>query len=207
MIFIPEHNLQKIDKMLLDFIWNSKPAKVKHTTIIAPISDGWLLGMVDLYNVHLASKISWIKWLHDPTNAKWKTVMLKMMNVNLDILNTKCDFLTTNKFLTFYSQVLKVWQQIYCFTPHEIVNKFILYHNNIKIGNTILDQNYINSPNIKILDILYINYQFLSLRQLNITLRLDLEQIKYNSFIYAIPPNWNKTLKKLQKKISRTSQD
>ena len=72
--------------MLLDFLWNSKPAKVKRTTIIAPITDGGL-GMVGVYKVHLASKISWIKRLYDPTNAKWKKVMLKMMNVNLDILN------------------------------------------------------------------------------------------------------------------------
>ena len=197
MIFIPEHILQKIDKMLLDFLWNSKPAKVKRTTMIAPITDGGL-GMVDVFKVHLASKISWIKRLHDPTNAKWKKVMLKMMNVNLDILNKKCDFVTSNKIPPFYSQVLKAWQQISCCapnTPHEIVNEYILYNNKIKIGNKILDKKYINSPNLKILDVLDNNYLFLSLRQLNTTLGLDLEQMKYNSLISAIPPSWKKSIK------------
>ena len=34
MIFIPEQILNKIYKLLLDFLWNSKPAKVKCSTII-----------------------------------------------------------------------------------------------------------------------------------------------------------------------------
>ena len=86
MIFIPENILKKIDTMLFDFLWNSKPAKIKRTTIIAPVSEGGL-GMVDVYNVHLASKINWIKRLHDPSEAKWKSVMLKMMNIKIDMLN------------------------------------------------------------------------------------------------------------------------
>lgn len=58
--------------MLLDFAGNSKPAKVrKRSTIIAPVSEGGL-DMVDIYNVHSASKVSWMKRLH----AKWKKVML-----------------------------------------------------------------------------------------------------------------------------------
>ena len=70
--------------MLFDFLWKSKPAKIKLTTIIAPISEGGL-GMVDVYNVHLASKINWIERL--PSEAKSKSVMLKMMNVKIDMLN------------------------------------------------------------------------------------------------------------------------
>ena len=57
-IFIPDHIPQKLDKMLLDFISNSKSAKVKKSTIIAPVSKGE--GMIDIYKVHSASKVSWI---------------------------------------------------------------------------------------------------------------------------------------------------
>ena len=48
MIYIPENILQKIDKILFDFLWSSKPAKIKRSTIIAPIEEGGL-GMVDVY--------------------------------------------------------------------------------------------------------------------------------------------------------------
>ena len=79
-------------------------------------------------------------------------VMLKMMNVKLDMLNKKCDFPPINKIPMFYSQVLKAWQQISGYipnTPQEIVNEY----NNIKIGNKIIDLKYLNSQNLKILDI------------------------------------------------------
>ena len=78
MIYIPDNILQKLDKMLLDLVWNSKSAKVKRSTIIAPVAEIGL-GMVDIYKIHATSKLSWIKRLHDQTDAKWKTVMLKQM--------------------------------------------------------------------------------------------------------------------------------
>ena len=96
MIYIPENILKKIDKLLFDFLWSSKPAKIKRTTIIAPIEEGGL-GMVDVYNVHMASKISWIQRLNDISKAKWKTVMLKLMKTDLSIINKKME--VTNKFI------------------------------------------------------------------------------------------------------------
>ena len=48
MIYIPEQVLKKIDKILIDYLWNSKPAKIKRSTIIALISEGGM-GMIDRY--------------------------------------------------------------------------------------------------------------------------------------------------------------
>ena len=42
MICIPENSLQNIDKILFDFLWSSKPAKIKRNTIIAPVEEGGL---------------------------------------------------------------------------------------------------------------------------------------------------------------------
>ena len=56
---------------MFDFLWSSKPAKIKRTTKIEPIEEGGF-GMVDVFNVHMASKISWIKRLNDTSEAKWK---------------------------------------------------------------------------------------------------------------------------------------
>ena len=55
MIYIPEQ-VKKIDKILFDYLWSSKPAKIKRSTIIAPITEGGM-GMIDLYYPQLASKI------------------------------------------------------------------------------------------------------------------------------------------------------
>ena len=40
MIHIPDQILKKIDKILFDYLWNSKPAKIKRLTIIAPVGEG-----------------------------------------------------------------------------------------------------------------------------------------------------------------------
>ena len=197
MIYIPENILQKLDKMLLDFVWNSKPAKVKRSTIIAPVAEGGL-GMVDIFKVHAASKVSWIKRLHDQSDAKWKTVMLKQMKLNKNLLNKKTDLTFIGKIPPFYRQILNAWQQVIYFEPIssvEIVNEYILYNTNIKIGTKILNENYINIPNLKILDILDNNYNFLTYRELKEKTNSNLTQMKYNSLFSAIPANWKKIIK------------
>ena len=62
MVFILENTLKEIDKMLLKFLWNNKPAKIKRNTIIAPIKEGGL-NMVDVFAVHSAAKCGWLKRL------------------------------------------------------------------------------------------------------------------------------------------------
>ena len=56
MLYVPEKIIKKIDQILLTFLWDNKPAKVKKSTIIAPIDQGGL-NMVDLNAVNKAAKI------------------------------------------------------------------------------------------------------------------------------------------------------
>ena len=42
MIVIPDTILKRLDNLFFDFLWDSKPAKVKMSTIIAPIKHGGL---------------------------------------------------------------------------------------------------------------------------------------------------------------------
>ena len=60
MIYVSEKTLMEIDKIFFKFLWNGKPAKIKETTIIAPICEGGL-GMIDIHAVHTAAKCSWLK--------------------------------------------------------------------------------------------------------------------------------------------------
>ena len=45
------------------------------------------MGMVDVFAIHHASKISWIKRLYSPDQAKWKNIMLQSMKTNYTLLN------------------------------------------------------------------------------------------------------------------------
>ena len=95
--------------------------------------------------------------MHDPTDAKWKVVMLKLMKIDLGMLNKKFDYSTINKILTFYSQILKAWQQTACYIPNtqqEIVRIYFVqqqYQNRkqdtrqkIHKSNKLKDTGYIN---------------------------------------------------------------
>ena len=69
MIYIPESTIERIDKMLLNFLWDNKTAKIKKLTTIAAIEDGGL-GMIDVHEVHRPAKCGWIKRIHDNTQSK-----------------------------------------------------------------------------------------------------------------------------------------
>ena len=60
--YCPHYILQKIDKLFLELWWDGKPAKVKRSTIIANYYNGGLK-MPDIFAVHTAAKIKWIKKL------------------------------------------------------------------------------------------------------------------------------------------------
>ena len=111
MIYVQEKTLIEIDKIFFKFLWNGKPAKIKKTTIIAPVNEGGL-GMIDIHAVHAAAKCSWLKRLYNPIDAKWKKSMWHMLNVNENILNKNynmeiCKGQKANFTPKFYSYGLK----------------------------------------------------------------------------------------------------
>ena len=105
------------------------------------------MGMIDIYYAHLASKINWIKRLYDSSTTKWKTVTLKIRKTYLHKLNRKYNY-NISKIPHFYQQVLEAWIQVSNFkrtNVHEILNEYIMYNNEIKMGNTILDEKFMSS--------------------------------------------------------------
>ena len=80
MIYISDKVVKKIDELVYNFLWNSKPPKIKKSTIIAPIKEGGL-GMIDTQTIHQSAKISWIKRLLQPNDSKWNYFMLFMLNI------------------------------------------------------------------------------------------------------------------------------
>ena len=66
--------LQKVNKLLFDFLWNGKGDKIKRTVIIKDY-DEVSLKMIDINTFNLSLKVSWIKKYLDQTNGGiWKFV-------------------------------------------------------------------------------------------------------------------------------------
>ena len=90
MIYIPESTIERIDKMLFNFLWDNKTAKIKKLTTIAAIEEGEL-GMIDVHEVHRAAKCGWIKRIHDNTQSKWKITTQCMLAISVHALNKNLD--------------------------------------------------------------------------------------------------------------------
>lgn len=58
-LVIPEHFIKQIEKIIFDFIWDGKPAKIKKSTIIGEKKQGGLK-MIDFNILNKALKVAWI---------------------------------------------------------------------------------------------------------------------------------------------------
>ena len=117
MITIPELTLKQLDKIFFDYLWDSKPAKIKRSTIIAPIEQGGL-DMIDVFAIHSVAKCSWIRRLFDKTNSKCKTTFLNLLNLDKNMLNKNLDIKIVAQCKTnFHKQVLSSWISIHGTEP------------------------------------------------------------------------------------------
>ena len=180
---------------------NKKYAKVKHTTIIAPIEKGGL-GMVDIYAVHTASKCSWIRRLYNNSESKCKHSTWSMLNFEPHLLNKNCTTYELKKHCKtkFHKQMIEEWIKLNTSVPktgEEMLNQFIIYNQYIKIGKEIIPSRYFDPMdcNIQLNDILDVNGNMFSKNILNTKLKKQLSTIQYNSLITSIPRKWKKIIK------------
>ena len=106
MVYKPESTIERIDKMLFNFLWDNKTAKIKKLTTIAAIEDGGL-GMIDVHEVHRAAKCGWIKRIHDNTQSKWKIMTQYMLAISVHALNKNLNKKVIKECKSeFHSQIL-----------------------------------------------------------------------------------------------------
>jgi hypothetical protein len=121
-INIPQIAINKYNKMITNFIWNDKPAKIKYTTLIAPIAQGGLQ-LQDLETKIEANKITWIKNI---MNKEIKTPWKAYLQSNLFDLISEIPYHNIQNFdelnITdkFYNDMFKVWSKFNYSEPKNI---------------------------------------------------------------------------------------
>ena len=174
--------------------------KIKKSTIIAPIKEGGL-GIIDTHSIHQAAKISWIRRLFQTTDAKWKTLMLHMLNIDKQTLNKNPGVQISNKAKTSYhTQILKAWYTLIDYPPktvYDILNQYIANNQYIKIqGKPITNQTFkINLDNLKVHHLVNKQGNFLS-RELLIT-KFNFKPLQILSLQSSIPKVWKEKLKNI----------
>ena len=72
-LVIPEHFIKQIEKIIFDFIWDGKPAKIKKSTIIVEKKQGGLK-MIHFNILNKPLKVAWIPCLQSRSDASWKII-------------------------------------------------------------------------------------------------------------------------------------
>ena len=73
-LHIPHHYIEKINKIMFNFIWDGKPPKIKRKTIIIAKKKHGGLKMCDFAIMEKALKIAWINRFQNQSSALWKII-------------------------------------------------------------------------------------------------------------------------------------
>ena len=113
---VPENFSKRVDKTILDFIWDNKPHKIKTKTLIGDRNVGGLK-MSEFESMNKALKASWVRRFNTEGNAPWKIIpnyMTRHLGGFKFLLSCsyKTKELSLKNIPCFYSEILNCWEMI-----------------------------------------------------------------------------------------------
>jgi hypothetical protein len=198
---LPEWAIKRYNEIMMKFLWDNKPAKVKYTTLISPISEGGL-GLQDLRTKALASKLKWLKALIDQdVDHPWKHYIISKFKLDIrQVLLHNKDSLDYPMFYDpFYRELFNLWSTLHKHDPvngEQVCSQSICYNSFLKVGDKLISQHQWNHENIKyIQDILNNDGTIMSQLELQKKYSVTINTLFYNSLRASIPLKWKKLLK------------
>jgi len=200
----PETFFKDLDKVLYQFIWNSKIDRIKRKTLIGTYINGGL-NMVDCASQCKALKLKWLyKILHCKDEIEeefWLHWVTKNIpNIDIDYL-LKCninrmDMGKVIKFKkgSFWYEIFTEWSYLnYDKNPiskAEIMHQNIWYNSNIKVGKQLLFNKKLYNKGLKYIKDIVIDNRFLTVLELNEKYNVTICFLEYGGIINALPSSW-----------------
>ena len=197
MLYTPPYVLDKLKKLILNFLWNNKPSRVKYETMIANIKDGGLK-LPDITSFHNAQKIFWIKRLQT-SEGKWKKIFFVLSSLNCLLLDHKLQVsdISTCKIGSFHHQVLNCWYDIKSLQPLtmiELYNKYVFMNKYILVNNAPLTPRMLGMSdellNLKIIDLLDEEKKLIPAKNFKRKFKCKATILDLQCLISAIPVTW-----------------
>ena len=134
--------LTELKKIHKDFIWESKKAKVKHSTLISDYKDGGLRD-IDINCKIKALQLSWLRRFFDSNYHPWKNIPSHIFSKispcsSLFYPNFMLNATVDVKIPVFYSNILSFWSEVSTLPPYtasSILSESIWHNNLLRIGN------------------------------------------------------------------------
>ena len=198
--WIDERILDDMQRVIKDFIWNKKKAKVAHNILRLPVKQGGLR-IVDLKVKHQALIIQWVqKAIKDSymsaalENNIATPLQHKIWKCNIKVDNA-VQVIGEDK--TFWSGLFVQWCRYNYHevkTSNAVKEQYIWFNSHIKIGQKMCYNASMYTSNIKKIKDLMVENDFCSFATIR-ERQIDINWLDYTGIIAAIPTKWKKLLK------------
>lgn len=206
---------QRLKKCFLDFLWEGKPARIAHNTILGAVEKGGL-GLMDVEQRKNAMRVKIVKkYLNEENKTEWKKTMKFFLNkcggfnMGDGILWMKTKIWMTEGLPVFYREVFNAWGRFLSrieYDPHgreNILNQPLFLNNNIlKQGKEIFFKKWMEVGITRVRDVLYeFKEGFLPTQYVVDAMEVAKEEYskqeitnKYEIIKNAIPKEWIKRI-------------
>jgi len=202
--------LNIIEKELIQFIWNYKPAKIR-STILKNRKDLAGAGMIDLEVKENCMKLCWLKRLYE-CSGSWKQVVLDAINITEEIVEyflhgniIKSDLPRNLLNLPLWQEIFVFWCKINYKTSDEIYNineildSNLWFNTNLNINNKLTFWPHWYKSGIRTISNLLntASGKFYTWPELVIKYDITDSFLHYYSILSAIPKRWKLIIKEL----------
>ena len=204
----PKEVIQKLNSEIFSFIWDSKPDKIKRSTLYRDYKNGGLR-MINLECFLNSLKASWMKRIFDDesTSTLWKSFYKQKLDsfgnklvLESNLKENDCTQISKNN--KFLKNILSAWCKInYKETPSTCISKQIIWNNSyIKCDNNIIYYKEWHEKGIKYIEHIYYDYRsntFYNFDNLQNLYNLNTTDfLKYHQIINNIIEGWKRLLKR-----------
>ena len=207
----PKHFFIEFERLIFDFIWSGKKAKIKKSILYASKNEGGL-DVPHLLSQDKAAKISWLHRIvrrpHDDAVVNLVDYLFKgKLKFILTCNFSKNDCNVFENLPCFWIDVIQAWADFNFHNPmdiKQIISQSLWYNSHIKIENTPVFYKYWYEKNINyIYDIIKQDkdsFRFLSLEEINIKYQCNIKILSYNALLDSIPKDWRMYIKLSEEK-------
>ena len=187
----PTHQINQLQKEILDFVWDKKPDKIKRINCMQTVELGGL-GLPHVETYIKALKLTWLrKLLNDDNHVKWKLIL----NTYFDSMHKLREFGGAEHYENYTNPFWKdvfisyeiLWDKVEVIKIDDFVAEPLFLNKKIKIDNKVIIWNKLHSNNIlRIKDLMDDKGNILTLTQFQSKYNIHVSFINYFGITSAI---------------------
>ena len=195
-VVTPQWFINDIQCLILQFLWDNKPCKIKTSTLYNTFDNGGVK-LPHFESYVFAQKCNWIKrWINDSVTKSYLESLLPMP---LEIF-VNCNPTLSNGMFNlpnFYNQVFNGWFRLKeePKTKNEVLQEYICLNKYIKVNQQmVLEDEFLKPKVLQIQDIVDKSGVFLSHVEFHKKFNRTINWLKLYSTVTAIPHKWRQLL-------------